>query len=229
MENKIFTKNIKYLREYLKLTQTEFGEKLGKRYNTIQNWERGRSIPDTTTKEHIKNTLNINLDWLFYDKGSMFLENKQDKIINKVQIKNITNINTDNNINIPFYIDIEASAGYGAFVGMEEYENVSVSKSIMKVNDNSVIISVTGDSMEPTLYNKDKVIIDTNDKYELKKNKVYVIRKDNELYIKRFSTCINGICIFTSDNTKYESVVINEYDSSSIIIGRLKSVIRDFN
>ncbi len=72
MENKIFIKNIKYLREYLNLTQKEFGEKLGKRYNTIQNWERGRSIPDNTTKEHIKNTLNVNLDWLFNDKGEMF-------------------------------------------------------------------------------------------------------------------------------------------------------------
>ena len=74
MENKIFIKNIKYLREYLNLTQTEFGNKLGKRYNTIQNWERGRSIPDNTTIEHIKNTLNVNLDWLFYDKGEMFLK-----------------------------------------------------------------------------------------------------------------------------------------------------------
>lgn len=83
MENKIFIKNIKYLREYLKLTQTEFGEKLGKRYNTIQNWERGRSIPDKTTKEHIKNTLNINLDWLFYDKGSMFLDKNKEN--NKYQ------------------------------------------------------------------------------------------------------------------------------------------------
>ena len=54
MKNKIFTKNIKHLRECLNLTQTEFGEKLGKRYNTIQNWERGRSVPDNTTKEHIK-------------------------------------------------------------------------------------------------------------------------------------------------------------------------------
>ena len=74
MDNKIFIKNIKYLREYLNLTQTEFGEKLGNRYNTIQNWERGRSVPDNTTKEHIKNTLNVNLDWLFYDNGEMFLK-----------------------------------------------------------------------------------------------------------------------------------------------------------
>lgn len=79
MGNKIFIKNIKYLREYLNLTQTEFGEKLGKRYNTIQNWERGRSTPDNTTIEHIKNTFNISLDWLFYDKGEMFLKSSHSR------------------------------------------------------------------------------------------------------------------------------------------------------
>ena len=217
------------LRKFLNLTQKEMAEAIGKKdYTSIQKFENGsRAITDGVLL-NLQEKFNVNIDWLRTGHGSMFLENKQDKIINKVQIKNVTNINIDNNINIPFYTDIEASAGYGAFVGMEEYENVSVSKSIMKVNNNSVIITVSGDSMEPTLYNKDKVVIDTNDKYELKKNKVYVIRKDNELYIKRFSTCINGICIFTSDNTKYESVVINEYDSSSIV-GRLKSVIRAFN
>lgn len=218
----------KMIRNTLGLTQKEFGKALNKTYIMIQNYEKGRRNISDGVLLNLQEKFNVNIDWLRTGQGSMFLENKQDKIINKVQIKNVTNINADNNINIPFYTDIEASAGYGAFVGMEEYENVSVSKSVMKVNDNSVIITVTGDSMEPTLYNKDKVIIDTNDKYKLKKNKVYVIRKDNELYIKRFSTCINGICIFTSDNTKYESLIINEYDSSSII-GRLKSVIRDFN
>ncbi len=218
------------LRKVLNLTQKEMAQAIGKKdYSSIQKFENGnRTITDGILL-NLQEKFNVNIDWLRTGKGSIFLENKQDKIINKVQIKNVTNNNIDNNnINIPFYTDISASAGYGAFVGMEEYENVSISKSVMKVNNNSVIITVTGDSMEPTLYNKDKVVIDTNDRYELKKNKVYVIRKDNELYIKRFSTCINGICIFTSDNTKYESVVINEYDSSSII-GRLKSVIRDFN
>ena len=219
----------KEVRKSLKMTQTAFGNQLGKGLRAIQHYEAGERSIDNSIILLLQEKFNVNTDWLRTGHGSMFLENKQDKIINKAQIKNVTNNNVDNNnINIPFYTDISASAGYGAFVGMEEYENVSVSKSVMKVNNNSVIITVTGDSMEPTLYNKDKVIIDTNDRYELKQNKVYVIRKDNELYIKRFNTCINGICIFTSDNTKYESVVINEYDSSSIV-GRLKSVIRDFN
>ena len=219
----------KEIRKALNMTQTAFGIEIGKKLRTIQDYETNKRVITESVVILLKEKFNVNIDWLRTGHGSMFLENKQDKIINKVQIKNVTNNNIDNNnINIPFYTDISASAGYGAFVGMEEYENVSVSKSVMKVNNYSVIITVTGDSMEPTLYNKDKVVIDTNDKYELKKNKVYVIRKDNELYIKRFSTCINGICIFTSDNTKYESVVINEYDSSSIV-GRLKSVIRDFN
>ena len=218
----------KEIRKSLNMTQTEFGAKIGKSLRAIQNYESGIRNINNDALLPLKNMFNVNIDWLITGNGNMFIDNKQNQNIAKVQIKNITNSNVDNSINIPYYTDISASAGYGAFTGMEEYENVIVSKSIIKVNDYSAIITVTGDSMEPTLLNKDKIIIDTNDKYELKKNKIYVINKEGFLYIKRYNACINGMHIFTSDNTKYESLIINEYDTSTII-GRLKSVIRDFN
>lgn len=217
------------LRKFLNLTQKEMAEAIGKKdYTSIQKFENGsRAITDGVLL-NLQEKFNVNIEWMRTGKGSMFLNDKQNKNIEKVQIKNIIDTDIPNCVTVPFYTDIEASAGYGCFTGMEEYENVAVSKSIVKVNDYAVIITVTGDSMEPTLYNKDRVIIDTNDKYELKKNKIYVINKDGLLYIKRYNACINGMYIFTSDNTKYESLVINEDDNGSIV-GRLKSVIRDFN
>lgn len=216
------------VRKVLKLTQKEMGEKLNKTYIMIQNYETGRRQITDGVLLNLQEKFNINIEWMRTGEGCMFINDKQDKNTAKVQIKNIIDTNMSNCVTVPFYTDIEASAGYGCFTGMEEYENVAVSKSIVKVNDYAVIITVTGDSMEPTLYNKDRVIIDTNDKYELKKNKIYVINKDGLLYIKRYNACINGMYIFTSDNTKYESLVINEDDNGSIV-GRLKSVIRDLN
>ena len=216
---------IERIKEIIKvkgMNKSQFMKDLGYSHVAFLKWEKGAKIGEKTLKL-IEMQYNINPNWLRTGQGNMFIDNKQNQNIAKVQIKNITNSNVDNNINIPYYTDISASAGYGAFTGMEEYENVIVSKSIMKVNDYSAIITVTGDSMEPTLLNKDKIIIDTNDKYELKKNKVYVIRKDNELYIKRFSTCINGMCIFTSDNTKYPSIILDKNDNSAVI-GRLKGI-----
>lgn len=216
------------VRKVLKLTQKEMGEKLNKTYIMIQNYETGRRQITDGVLLNLQEKFNINIEWMRTGEGNMFINDKQDKNTAKVQVKNIIDTNMLNCVTVPFYTDIEASAGYGCFTGMEEYENVAVSKSIVKVNDYAVIITVTGDSMEPTLYNKDRVIIDTNDKYDLKKNKIYVINKDGLLYIKRYNACINGMYIFTSDNTKYESLVINEDDNGSIV-GRLKSVIRDFN
>lgn len=203
-------------------------EKMGKGLTVFQGYESGRKTITGGVLLDLQDIFNVNIDWMRTGEGSMFLENKQSDGINREPVKNLIDNNIYNYINVPYYTDISASAGYGAFTGMEEYENVSINKNIIKVNNTSSIITVTGDSMEPTLYNKDKIVIDTGDKYELRKNKIYVINKDGFLYIKRYNACINGMCIFTSDNTKYESLVINEYDSSCIV-GRLKSVIRDFN
>lgn len=126
-------------------------------------------------------------------------------------------------VEIPAYLDIKASAGTGAFVGMEVSKMIPISKDIIKNAYGLVILAVAGDSMEPAIRNKDKIIIDTNDKYALKKNKIYVIRKDNELYIKRYNDCHKDMCIFTSDNTKYPSVILNK-DDNSAVIGRLKAI-----
>lgn len=218
----------KEVRKKLGLTQKELGKILNKTYIMIQNYESGRRQITDGILLNLQEKFNVNIEWMRTGTGSMFLNDKQKSSAGSVQVNNIADTGVSECVAVPFYTDISASAGYGAFTGMEEYENVAVNKNIIKVNNYSVIITVTGDSMEPTLYNKDRVIIDTNDKYELKKNKMYVINKNGYLYIKRYNTCVDGMCIFTSDNTKYDSLVINEYDSSNIV-GRVKSVIRDFN
>lgn len=222
----------KSVRKSLNFTQKEFADKLNKDVTTIQYYEYGKLNITDGILLNLQEKFNVNIDWMRTGEGSMFLPEKKESTASNAD-KSLLAFPKEKDkldyVEIPAYLDIKASAGTGAFVGMEVSKMIPVSKDIIKNAYGLVILAVAGDSMEPAILNKDKIIIDTNDKYTLKKNKIYMIRKDNELYIKRYNSCVHDICIFTSDNPKYDSIIINKNDNSAVV-GRLKGIfMREIN
>lgn len=57
--------NIKNARKKKMLTQRELAEKLGVSHNTISDWERGYSKPDTDTVFLLCEILNVDANYLF--------------------------------------------------------------------------------------------------------------------------------------------------------------------
>lgn len=57
-------KRIKEIREFFKLTQEEFGNKIGVARNTIANYENGNRTPGKSVILSICREFNINEDWL---------------------------------------------------------------------------------------------------------------------------------------------------------------------
>lgn len=62
---------IKVLREHLGLTQTTLAEKINRAPNTINQYEKGKNIPDRTILD-ICNAFNANELWLRTGSGEMF-------------------------------------------------------------------------------------------------------------------------------------------------------------
>lgn len=62
---------IKVLREHLGLTQTALAEKINRAPNTINQYEKGKNIPDRTILD-ICNAFNANELWLRTGSGAMF-------------------------------------------------------------------------------------------------------------------------------------------------------------
>lgn len=62
---------IKVLREHLGLTQTALAEKINRAPNTINQYEKGKNIPDRTILD-ICNAFNTNELWLRTGSGEMF-------------------------------------------------------------------------------------------------------------------------------------------------------------
>lgn len=63
---------IKAIRKYLKLTQTQFGERIGIKQNTIAAYESGIRIPSEAAIVSICREFNVNRHWLETGEGEMF-------------------------------------------------------------------------------------------------------------------------------------------------------------
>ena len=68
---------IRQLRKQLKFNQTEFGEKVGVKGNTIGNYELGLRNPSEAVIFSICREFNVNEEWLRTGKGEMFIHRKR--------------------------------------------------------------------------------------------------------------------------------------------------------
>lgn len=64
---------IRQLRKELKLNQSDFGEKVGVKGNTIGNYELGLRSPSEAVVFSICREFNVNEDWLRNGNGEMFI------------------------------------------------------------------------------------------------------------------------------------------------------------
>ena len=60
-----YSENLKRIRNELKLTQKEFGEKLGYNFRTISNWELGLRVPSIFVYKQINAIFNVAYEDLF--------------------------------------------------------------------------------------------------------------------------------------------------------------------
>lgn len=104
-------------------------------------------------------------------------------------------------------LDVVASAGPGASGAMEKtLEMVPFPRAFLRsigVSPASAnIVTVAGDSMEPTLSAGDDLIVDTSVK-RIKAEALYVLILDGEVVVKRAQRRVNGSILITSDNERY--------------------------
>lgn len=129
-------------------------------------------------------------------------------------------------VKIPFY-EVYASAGNGLVPIEGEYSPYSIDIHPQLLLDqgmpttNLFIMPVKGDSMETTLFDGDMVIVRRELEFPRVLEGVYVIRIDNQVFIKRIQyNKFEGYMQVDSDNTFYRSFTINGDDLNAVkIIG----------
>lgn len=112
------------------------------------------------------------------------------------------------------------SAGHGNEIFDEEIiDQTPINVGLILKNgwrrENLCCFDVEGDSMEPTLYNRSRVLIDTS-QHQIIDNKIYAIRNGSQVFIKRLYKVFNqSKVIAKSDNTLYPELHIDLADENT--------------
>lgn len=189
---------IKAVRKKLGVNQAELGEILGCTDGKIKYWEQGQT--DTMKARDaliLQNKFGFNQDWLMEGKGEMILETGELLLKDINTVRNLL----DDNLEIPFFKDINASAGHGCTNGECVATNITISKDMLPTHAKNIeAIRVSGNSMHPTIEDDDIIFIEKSQENPIN-GKVYVMLLCDEVYVKRiFIEPKSKEIILSSDN-----------------------------
>ena len=122
--------------------------------------------------------------------------------------------------------DVKISAGHGSIcsgnaepVSRLAFRKDWLHKQGLHAKD-LLIVCATGDSMIPTIHDKEKLLVNSADK-ELTDGFIYVIRNQDNYWVKRIQIQFDGSLLLISDNKLYPPMQLDLNDASDIeIIGR---------
>lgn len=153
----------------------------------------------------------ISSDWLLYGTGDMKLNNSNKKnLLDSSETDMIGSTFNEDYVIIPL-VEARLSAGGGSFLTSAEIEQDFYFAKIfidrMGNPENMVAMRVSGDSMEPEVFNDDIVLIDQSKK-DIYPSKIYAVAFDDCIYLKRIDKLPNQI-ILKSSNPNYSPIVID--------------------
>ena len=122
--------------------------------------------------------------------------------------------------------DARASAGpgnglsEGAILGQVAFSEAWVRRSLGRDPAQLALLEARGDSMEPTIRDGDVIMIDTS-AMEIVSGRIYVLRVDGELMLKRLQRRVNGAVVVLSDNPRYPPEEVPQGQSAPTILGEV--------
>jgi len=143
---------------------------------------------------------------------------------------NLFNNNPNNNaVEVEFYPDAFASCGNGTLTLSDAKESIMFDKQLFDCcspHKKYSIIYAKGDSMAPTINDKDKLLVEEWENKQISDNKIYVFCYKTEVFVKRLSKNLDEI-IIKSDNPDYNTRVIKGENINDIrIIGEIVGIAR---
>lgn len=160
------------------------------------------------------------MDWRPGDKPGL------DESGNYRKPQSATPLLADDFVTVPRY-DVEACAGHGAVIHSEQvvdhlaFRADWVRHALGVQQSDLALISVKGDSMEPTLSNGDLILLDMH-QGKVEDNAIYALQHNGTLLVKRIQRRLDGSVVVSSDNPRYESETIGAEGVDALrVVGRV--------
>lgn len=209
---------LKILRKKLNKSQRDFATILNISQAAYCNYEKDeRNMPSDLLSKIII-AFRLNSDWLLNGTGEMLITPEN------IEKMYCTTKNNNETIKIE-RIHLNPSCGNGTIV-FDEAEvtpillGTKLIQNIFKIQDarSLKVFQACGDSMEPTIYDGDDVLVDVSRKDYINGG-VFIIEKFGEWFIKRLRLKLDGSLEIISDNsTKYSTEIVKQTDGIDINI-----------
>ena len=209
------------------MTQQELAEALGESSGrVIYHWEKGSGRPDCEKIAKLCDLLEVSADeligckvmhhrptateWNMIQKYRALDEHGKEIVDYLIEVEHKRIAVAEKKpklrmLKIDYYA-LPASAGTGNFLDSEFADELLVPESDI-AEQADFVISVGGDSMEPTFHNGDKVFVEKCDSVDIGEIGIFVVNGD--VFIKE-----RGNNQLISHNQKYNPIVLTEHDSA---------------
>ncbi|OUJ10668.1 phage repressor protein [Acetobacter sp. DsW_063] len=178
-------------------------EQSGIPISTLNTYIAGRDMKGLAAAR-LARTCGVSLEWLYFGPDAA----SPPQLARTLPAKTAQNL-----ISIPQF-DVQVSAGHGTLApNVESSASIEIGRhslpsSVLARLNHLTAVTVRGDSMSPSLYDGDTILIDTGD-CEVIAGSVYVLRRDTDIMVKRLSWSVTGDLIVSSDNPAYERETIS--------------------
>ena len=208
---------IRFIRKKLGINQQELADILSCTDGKIKGWEQDKTknikLKDSTL---LSERYGFSKEWIEDGVGEA-IPNNGDLLLGDISAVSAMFSKT---ISIPYYKDINASAGYGCTNGDCKPIYINMAPDMLPTTSKSIeAIRVVGNSMSGTIEDEDVIFIDKSDT-DAVNGKIYVLFLCDEVYVKRiFIEPRDKSIILKSDNPLFPQLKADCEDFR--IIGRV--------
>ena len=171
----------------------EFGKKLGVSHVTVRAWEKDEYKPSSDNIFEIVNILGVHSELLprvhHQSKSKKNQVNENAEYYGHIDAWDSATPLDEDEVEVPFFMEVELAAGIGSEYNIERRgPKLRFSKSTLRrcgvETEAAACVKVSGNSMEPRLFDGDVVGVNTFDT-KVVDGKVYAINHDGLLRVKR--------------------------------------------
>ena len=199
---------IKTARKRIKLSQPELARSAGVAQSTISDLENNKKSPSVEIMKNIADSLKTTIDYL--------LTGREDAQSNASVLSNIER--NEDFVQIKYYDSIPVSCGFGSFGEILERDAKELTIAAEPLKQRSIrqkdciALPATGDSMYPTIKDKDTVYVDLS-RSSIKDGKIFAICHGGLFKFKRlYQLPLGGVRVASDNYSEYPEERLNAQD-----------------
>lgn len=215
MSEESFSKRIKAIANLVGGVE-ELAQRTGLSTRSIYDYLNGTTKPRSKNLISIANAAGVSIHWLATGEGEMRAG---------LSVGETKPNYDDEFVMIPPYGEGTGTEGGAERIDVKTKDRLAFKRSWLKQQglrpDKLALLTVRGDSMEPTLHQSDTVLIDIS-QIEIKDDAIYALRVDEQVILKRVQRLIDGGLCIRSDNPAYQQQCIAKEELPLLhIVGRV--------